>query len=206
MPRVLVLFAHPALERSRCNRRLIQGLERMEGVRLHDLYEAYPDLHVDVAAEQELLLAHDVVVMQHPFFWYSTPALLKEYQDHVLEHGWAYGRGGDALRGKVLLNALTAGGGEAAYQAEGRNRFTIRQLLAPLDQTAHLCGMRYLAPFVVHGTHALDAAGIEAHRVDYHRLLVALRDDRVDLEAAARVQRINADLDALLLSATGEVN
>lgn len=203
--RVLVLFAHPALERSRCNRRLVAGLDRLPGITLHDLYEAYPDLHLDVRAEQERLLAHDVVVMQHPFYWYSTPSILKEYQDHVLEHGWAYGRDGNALRGKVMLNALTAGGSEGAYRAEGRNRFTIRELLAPLDQTAHLCGMRYLAPFVVHGTHALDAAAIEVHRVEYHRLLEALRDDRVDLEAAARAQRINADLDALLLDAAGEV-
>lgn len=41
--RVLVPFTHPALEKPRVNRALIQGLEDMEGVTFHDLYEAYPD-------------------------------------------------------------------------------------------------------------------------------------------------------------------
>ena len=197
--RVLVLFAHPALERSRCNRRLIRGLDQLEGITFHDLYEAYPQLDIDVEHEQQLLERHDVIVLQHPFYWYSTPSMLKEYQDLVLEHGWAYGRDGNALVGKVMFNALTAGGSEQVYREGGRNRFTVRQLLSPLDQTAVLCGMRYLAPFVVHGTHALDLDTMEAHRTDYHRLLEALRDDRVDLEKAEVAQRLNTNLDALLL-------
>ena len=41
--RVLVLFAHPALEKSRVNRRLIRAAQGLEGVTFHDLYEAYPD-------------------------------------------------------------------------------------------------------------------------------------------------------------------
>ena len=85
---------------------------------VHDLYEAYPDLDIDVAREKALLLAHDVIVWQHPFFWYSTPAILKEWQDLVLEFGWAYGPGGTALRGKLFVSAITTGGREAAYDAD----------------------------------------------------------------------------------------
>src|SRR4051812_19800739 len=110
--RVLVLFAHPALERSRVNRALLEAVRSVPGVRLHDLYEEYPDLNIDVDREQELLLAHDVYVMQHPFFWYSGPAILKEWQDLVLEHNWAYGREGHALVGKVTFNVISAGGPE----------------------------------------------------------------------------------------------
>ena len=100
MPRVLVQFAHPAFERSRVHRRLLAHLPRREGITLNDLYEEYPAFDIDVAREQALLLAHDVVVFQHPFFWYSTPPLLKQWEDLVLEHGWAYGREGRALTGK----------------------------------------------------------------------------------------------------------
>lgn len=196
--KVLVLFAHPALQRSRVNRRLIRGLDVMPGITFHDLYEAYPQFDIDVDHEQRLLESHDVIVLQHPFYWYSTPAMLKEYQDLVLEHGWAYGREGKALHGKVLVNCTSAGGSAEVYRAEGRNRFTVRQLLAPIEQTALLCGMTYLAPFVVHGTHALDVEGIAAHREELHRFLAALRDDLVDLERAAQVDRVNADLDAVL--------
>jgi len=91
MPGVLVLFAHPALEKSRVNRRLAAAVADLPGVTLHDLYEAYPDFDVDVKREQDLLVAHDVLVVQHPFYWYSTPALVKQWEDLVLEHGWAYG-------------------------------------------------------------------------------------------------------------------
>jgi glutathione-regulated potassium-efflux system ancillary protein KefG len=195
---ILILFAHPALERSRVNQELVRAAAGLDGVTLHDLYEAYPDLDIDVPREQELLLAHDVVVLQHPFYWYSTPAILKEWFDLVLEHGWAYGHAGDRLRGKTMLSAITTGGSEEAYQEGGYNRFTMRQLLAPVEQTARLCGMEYLPPFVVHGTHGLGRAEIERHADDYRRTLAALRGGGVDLERARALPRLNSDLDAIL--------
>ena len=151
-PKVLILFAHPAYSKSRVNRLLLEASRGVEGVTVHDLYAVYPDFDLDVKREQELLLAHERNVLHHPFYWYSTPAILKEWQDLVLEHGWAYGRGGTALQGKWLMNAITTGGGEKAYRRDGHNRFTMRELLAPLEQTARLCGKEYLAPFVAHGT------------------------------------------------------
>jgi glutathione-regulated potassium-efflux system ancillary protein KefG len=199
---ILVLFAHPAIQKSRVNRVLADAVRELPGVTFHDLYEAYPDFAIDVRREQELLVAHDVVIFHHPFFWYSTPAILKEWQDLVLEHGWAYGSKGAALRGKTMLNVITTGGREEAYRPEGHNRFTMRQLLAPLEQTARLCGMEYLSPFVAHGTHRMDQDAIEAHAKDYRTLLEALRERRLDLEAAADLSRINADLSAILR--TGE--
>ena len=99
-----------------------------------------------------------MIVFQHPFYWYSTPAIVKEWQDLVLEHGWAYGSGGNQLRGKFRLNAISTGGPQEAYHGKGRNRFPVRKLLAPCDQTAYLCGMGWLAPFVVHAGRKLDTA------------------------------------------------
>jgi len=196
--RVLILLAHPAFERSRVNRQLAQAVRELPGTTFHDLYEAYPDLDIDVEREQALLSSHTVIVFQHPFYWYSTPAMLKEWQDLVLEHGWAYGASGTALRGKKLLSALTAGGRETTYCPEGHNCFTIRQLLAPIEQTARLCGMDYLPPFVVHGTHALTAADIAGHAEAYRRAIVALRDGTIDLEAAREFPRLNSDLDRIV--------
>ncbi len=124
------------------------------------------------------------MILQHPFFWYSTPAILKEWQDLVLEYGWACGKEGNALRGKNLLCAMTAGGREVAYQPGGCNHFTIRELLAPIEQTANLWGIEFLPPFVVHGTHGMKREQILAHARDYRRTLEALRDGTTDLEAA----------------------
>jgi glutathione-regulated potassium-efflux system ancillary protein KefG len=192
MRRILVQLAHPVLERSQVMRPLVESIGDLEGVTINDLYERYPTLTIDVAAEQKLLVEHDVIVFHHPFYWYSTPAILKQWQDLVLEYGWAYGDGGDRLRGKITLNATSTGGPAEAYRREGYNRFTIRELLAPWEQTANLCGMRYLAPFVAHA--ALRLAGrpeLDTHRDDYRRLLAALRDDRLDLARAEQADTIN---------------
>ncbi len=199
MPRkVLILFAHPALERSRINVRLAAAVQDLTDVTFHDLYQRYPDFDIDVAREQELLEGHDIVVLQHPFYWYSTPALIKEWEDLVLEYGWAYGSGGDALDGKTLLNAISAGGPEEAYCRVGRNRYTVRELLAPIEQTALLCGMDYLPPFVVHGTHTLDDEAIARHAADFRRVIEALRDDALDRDAIRDAVRLNADLERAL--------
>lgn len=198
-PRVLVLFCHPKRHRSRVNRELVAAIEDLPGVTVHDLYEAYPDAAVDVAWEQQLLLQYDTIVLQHPFYWYSTPPLLKVWLDVVLTWGWAYGKGGTALRGKRLVQALTTGGGEAAYQPGGFNRFTIRELLAPMDQTAYLCGMEYLPPFVVHGTHLLDQDDIIRAGREYRSVIAALAKGPPP-EAARSLPRLNADLSWTLSS------
>ena len=178
MSRVLVLFAHPALEKSRVHRRMVARVPGRAELTFHDLYEAYPAFDVDVAREQALLAAHDVVVMQFPFYWYGTPALLKQWEDLVLEHGWAYGTNGLALAGKRVLCAVTTGGRAAAYEREGYNRLTVREFLAPLEATMRLCSMEFLEPWVVSGTHRLDAPEIELAARRYGALLDALCEGR----------------------------
>lgn len=192
MTRILLLFAHPALEKSRVHRRLLQRLPRLPGLTLQDLYEAYPDFDVDVRREQELLLAHDLIVFQHPFYWYSTPALLKQWQDLVLEHGWAYGSSGTALHGKQMTSVVTTGGSASAYGREGLNRFTVRELLAPIEQTARLCGMEYLPPYLVQGTHRMTDADIDAAATGYAATLAALYDGRVDIDAWRSASSLSA--------------
>ena len=116
--RVLILFAHPALQKSRVNRRLIAAVRNMENVTINDLYEEYPDFFVDIKREQELLLSHDIIIFQHPLYWYSCPALLKEWQDLVLQYGFAYGAQWTKLNVKWVLTAITAGGPLSAYQRD----------------------------------------------------------------------------------------
>ena len=93
---------------------------------------------------------------------------------------------------------MSAGGREAAYQRDGYKRFTVRELLAPVEATANLCHMHFLPPFVVHGTHRLTTPEIERHAADYRRTIEALRDGRLDLAAARDHPRINARLNELI--------
>src|SRR5215218_7480326 len=117
MAKLLLLFAHPALEKSRVHSRFIKNLDRIPGLRFHDLYEAYPDFDIDVKREQKLMAEHDIIIFQHPFYWYSGPALLKQWQDLVLEYNWAYGSEGKALTGKRTLNIISCGGSRESYDA-----------------------------------------------------------------------------------------
>lgn len=196
---VLILFAHPALEKSRVNRHLIEGIHGLDSVTVHDLYEVYPSFHINVGFEQNLLLQHDIIVFQHPFYWYSSPAILKEWQDLVLQHGFAYGQGGTALHGKKFLSAITTGGDAHAYHREGHNYFTIRELLVPFEQTARLCGMEYLPPFVIQGTHQLrDKQDLARHSEDYRRAITALRNDTIEWEHLRRAPHFNHNLDQVI--------
>ena len=99
---LLIVHAHPAPHVSRANRAFLAAAKTLPFVTLHEIYDDYPGMFIDVRREQALLLAHDIIVLQHPFYWYSVPALLKEWIDLVLEHGWAYGPNGEQLAGKGL--------------------------------------------------------------------------------------------------------
>ena len=182
MKRVLVLTAHPNPSQSRINKRLATMVDSLADVTVVDLYALYPRFKIDVEAEQQRLKDHDVLVFQFPLYWYSTPALLREWQDLVLEHGFAYGHKGTHLAGKLCLLAITAGGAEQAYSSDGANQFPIRTLLSPLEQTANLCQMRFLPPLVLFSSlvASQDERG-QQHVAKYQRVLEALRDEKLDL-------------------------
>lgn len=200
LAKVLVLFAHPRPDRSEVNQPLFETAQRVEGVTAVDLYADYPDFSIDIDREQARLAAHDVIVFQHPLYWYSSPAIMKEWQDLVLEHGFAYGHEATALRGKVFLNAITTGAKPEAYSETGMNHAELRSLLGPFERTADLCGMRYLAPFVLFGAgRAVEQDRLGAHRNAYDSLLKALVAERLDLEMAAKAAILTDVLQDLVL-------
>jgi glutathione-regulated potassium-efflux system ancillary protein KefG len=199
MKKVLINFAHPARSRSIINRSLRQALEGLEAVTVNDLYAAYPDFLIDVKREQRLCEEHGVIIFQHPLYWYSTPAIMKEWLDLVLEHGWAYGLEGTALEGKLFLQAITAGGDDSTYQKEGYNEFTIGELTSPYRATAKLCSMTWLPPFTVLGIHrGLPAERISGYAEDYRRAVIALRDNTLDMEKVRELPYLNSDLSAVI--------
>ncbi len=195
MSKILIIFAHPAIGRSTMNRAMKAAVDDLDGVTVHDLYRCYPDFYIDVAHEQRLCEEHDVIIFQHPFYWYSTPAIIKEWLDLVLQHGWAYGSEGRALEGKYYFHALTAGGDDSTYRRQGANLFTISELLSPYRATANLCRMRWLPPFAVLGIHqGLADELIRSHALDYRLLVTAFRDEMIDLEAVIDTPYLNSNL------------
>ncbi|MGC9931104.1 NAD(P)H-dependent oxidoreductase [Priestia aryabhattai] len=149
--KTLVILAHPNLASSRINKAWAERLKKEENVYVHDLYANYPDFKIDVEKEQELVVQFDRIVFQFPFYWYSSPALLKEWQDVVLTYGWAYGSKGTKLHGKEFIVATSTGGPAEAYQEGGYNRYPMNNLLLPFQATANLTGMKFQTPFLFQG-------------------------------------------------------
>jgi len=195
--KILILFAHPVFEKSAVNKTLTNYIPGSPDLTFHDLYEAYPEFNIDVEHEKKLLERHDLIIWHHPVYWYSCPPLLKQWIDLVLEFGWAYGPGGVALAGKKLMQVITTGGGRAAYQREGFHQHTLLDFLAPMVQTARLCKMDYLPPFVVHGTHRVAEAEIHHLGRAYESLLRAFLEHNFDFEALRKYDYANDWLDNL---------
>jgi glutathione-regulated potassium-efflux system ancillary protein KefG len=152
-----VILAHPALHRSRINAHLASVARSTPGVDVVDLYEHYPDFEIDVAREQERLRKADNIVLQHPMYWYATPALLKEWVDLVFAHGFAYGSAEHyGLSGKGFSQAVSTGGDAEAYTPDGFNGCTMDELVRPMQATAHFCHMRWITPFITHGGHVIS--------------------------------------------------
>lgn len=166
-PKALILYAHPAAELSRANRLMIEAARQLHNVTINDLYERYPDFHIDIEHEQQLLAQADLVVMQHPIHWYGMPSLQKEWLDLVLARGWAFGPGGHALEGKRFWLVASTGGEAAAYAPDGRHGYAFEAFLPPYRQTAQLCGMQWLEPLVLHGAHHVDSADFQRHVAHY---------------------------------------
>jgi glutathione-regulated potassium-efflux system ancillary protein KefG len=197
--KVLVLFAHPSIERSEVNVELLAAAQEIPGVTIVELYREYCTLQIDIDREQQQLLAHDIIVFMFPMYWYSTPPLLKEWQDLVLEYGFAYGPEGVALHGKTFLCALTAGGPQSAYCQQGYNKCSLRELLRPLEQTADLCGMQVLAPFALFGSRtAVEEDRLHCHVDEWRLVLEALRDDQLDLQQSMGLAMLNGHLPSLI--------
>ncbi|MCZ6469423.1 MAG: NAD(P)H-dependent oxidoreductase [Candidatus Dadabacteria bacterium] len=190
--KILILFAHPALQKSRINIELVKAIKNITGITFRDLYEIYPDFLIDVKEEQQLLLEHDVIVLQHPFYWYSCPAIIKEWVDLVLEYGFAYGHEGTALKGKMIMTAITTGGSEDSYKPDGVHKYHVRDYLKTFEQTADFCEMKYLPPFVVHNTFELkNSQDISVYKELYEKVITSLRDGDIDINSVSKFKYIN---------------
>lgn len=202
MSKLIVYYAHPGHKYSHANRAMLAEADKVDGITFVDLYAEYPRFEIDIDREQQRLLDHDVILLQFPLFWYSTPSLLKEWIDLVLEHGFAYGHGGDKLTGKCMVLAVTAAGNHEAYTQQGYQHYPIRTFLTPLEQTAKLCHMEFSAPYVLYGSLSAEERGeLQQHVDGYRRLLEAIRDDRYDFEAAVKGEVISCDALPLLAEA-----
>jgi glutathione-regulated potassium-efflux system ancillary protein KefF len=187
---IAVIYAHPYPNRSRTGRLLLSSVSGLEKVTVRSLYERYPDFSIDVEAEQNVLREAALIVWQHPVYWYGTPPLLSLWFEKVLARGWAYGKGGDALRDKACLWVPTTGGDADAYREGGMHGHAFEKFIPPVEQTARFCGMRWLPPLIVHGSHHATEDQLRERGLEYKQLL------RPFLERSDSASALSAGADA----------
>ncbi|WP_138495405.1 NAD(P)H-dependent oxidoreductase [Paenibacillus pinistramenti] len=173
--KTLIIAGHPDLQKSRINSIWTEALRQQKDITVHVLSEVYPDGKMDVAKEQALLDAHDRIILQYPLYWYATPPLLKQWMDEVFEYGWAFGPGGEHLKGKEFGIAISTVGSAAAYQPGGSNLFTVREVLKPMEAVANYVGAHYLPPFAFHSANHVTEEEISAGKDAYLGHLAKVR-------------------------------
>jgi len=167
MARIALIYAHPYPNRSRAGRSLLASVSGLDGVKVRSLYERYPDFSIDVAAEQGVLRDAELIVWQHPVYWYGPPPLMSLWFEKVLARGWAYGKGGDTLRGKACLWVPTTGGDPDAYREGGMHGHSFDKFVPPVEQTARFCGMVWLPPLILHGSHHATDELLQVRGLEY---------------------------------------
>lgn len=175
--KTLVIVAHPDISQSLINKRWLAELSRYpHQYTVHQLYLAYPDGKIDIAREQQLVEAHDRIVFQFPFYWFSCPPMLKQWMDEVLTFGWAYGsKSGYKAGGKQIALAITAGIDEEEYRAAGKYKYTLKELTAPFELTFAYIHADYKGFYAYYGIE-LNASEtwIERSIPGYRRFLESL--------------------------------
>lgn len=183
---ILVIYAHPYPQHSRAGKAMLEAVRDLPDLEVRSLYDLYPDFDIDIAAEQAALKRAELVVWLHPVYWYSVPALLKHWFELVLARGWAYGKDGTALHGKRCLWVATTGGDETTYSPDGMHEQPFANFIAPVEQTARFCGMRWQAPMVVHGAHTVSDQALQAMAQALRTRLHDLRHAPPPLDSAVQ--------------------
>lgn len=141
---VLIVIGHPYWSRSVANKGIVESLGGLDlNIVFSNIKELYPEGDIDVDAEQKKLLDADVVVFQFPIMWFGAPSLMHKYMEEVFTYGFAYGKGGDNLKGKQFIVSFTAGAPEDAYCATGAEGYTMDEFMPPISALAHYCSMHW---------------------------------------------------------------
>jgi NAD(P)H dehydrogenase (quinone) len=153
---------------------LVYALEQRLGAK-------HQTLAADIQQELDKLLWADLLILNFPIFWFSTPAILKGWIDRVLVSGICYGgkrfydQGG--LAGKKALVTITLGGREHMF-GEGAIHGPLEDMLRPiLRGTLAYVGMQVLAPFVAWHVPYISQEARQEFLASYQARLQHLSDD-----------------------------
>lgn len=173
--RTLIIISHPAITESH-TQQFLKESQPETGVTWHHLEERYPSGEISIAEEQALLMEHDRIVFQFPLYWYSSPPLLKHWQDTVLTEGFAYGKNGSQLAGKEFGLVISTGVRAEEYQPGAGEGFTMAELTRPFQAMAMKCELIFLPTFLISRFDYMIETEQRKLLVDYLQYLTRDRD------------------------------
>ena len=188
--KTLVIISHPDIMESGSQQYLLSSIPNDTNITVRHLESLYPDFKIDVPKEQALLREHDRIIFQFPFYWYSSPALLKKWQDDVLTDGFAYGKKGKALTGKEFGLILTIGVKKEEYQPGGREAFSIDELTKPYQALALKTKMTFLKSLPIFQFSYLTEAQKMALLIRYQQYLTREKDDSLEAREKWFIQEL----------------
>lgn len=171
--KTLVILSHPEVDESSSQQYLLSGLPKEAEITVHRLEKTYPDGKIDVEKEQNLLRTHQRIIFQFPFYWYSSPPMLKQWQDEILTDLFAFGGAvtSPQLRGKEFSMVIVIGAKQEEYQAGGLEGFSLSSLTTPFQALAHKTGMRYKKPLFIHQFAYLSERDKMSVLIEYQQML-----------------------------------
>lgn len=159
--KTLIINAHPTPEQSHTQSFFKEVIMSLSNVSYIELTKHLPTI--------EEILGYERIIFQFPVYWYSSPALLKNWLDNTFLS--------DENRLKnVELGLVTIFGvSQSHYQAGGKERYTPSEMLRPFEMLANHLGMIYLPPFTVFQFDYLCDNARKSLLVDYWRYILGVK-------------------------------
>lgn len=165
----LLLISHPNFSKSKINKALVDIARKKTHVIIRHLDEIQKNNTYPMEEEIALLKSASSIIWQFPIYWYSAPASLRNWQDQILSP-IVYGPD-NFLKGKKLRVVCSAGASEDTFSPTGLNRFTIEQMLCPMQMTANASLMIWQKPFVTYGASSISEEQMKKIEEEYSSLL-----------------------------------
>jgi len=117
---------------------LLECYDDLDNITFRDLYQDYPDFHIQPFRERKRIVEYDRIIFHFPIIWFGLPPLLKLWIDEVFDMRWISESGINILSGKDALIITSVGGRESNYTQEGKYGTGVEELLSGLKVSLHV--------------------------------------------------------------------
>lgn len=166
--KTVIIVSHPVIQSSSMQQFLMETVtsckEEVVVRHIDTILKQNNTGHFDKQVELAVIQEANRIIFQFPFYWYSCPAVMKQWIDEVMDHKLIQ------QFGRKQFGIVTAVGvSKDKYVAGGREQFTIDELLRPFQALACTMGWEYLPVMAIHQFTYMTELEKQLLLVDYLR-------------------------------------